>query len=530
MSNVVLIGFMGCGKSSVGALLAQQLGRPFKDLDDEIAGAAGRSVAAIFDAEGESGFRRREADCLHRLLATDGQVVAVGGGAPLNEDNWRRIREGNCVVALTAEPAELASRLNGAISRPLLKPDARTAIATLLPKRIHRYLEADLVVATDHRSAGSVAEQLASRLPAEGVERVQVDIPGAGHEIVIGHGLAHLVGPALRRSGAGNTVVLVTDPNVGKAHADHVLEALREAGCAPALFTVPVGEAAKQMDELARLYEYLAALRLDRGGALIALGGGAVGDLTGFAAATWLRGVRYVHIPTTLLAMVDSSIGGKTAINLPSGKNLVGAVHQPAAILCDLEYLGTLPEAEYRSGMAEVCKAAIIAEPAFADWLGASSARLQSRDPDAIGEAVRRAAAVKAVVVSDDPTEGGRRAILNYGHTIGHALERALGYGTIRHGEAVAWGMEAAAQLSLLTGRCGPDLPEQQRALLRAYGLLQTRPKASRRDLLDAMEHDKKSRNGVARWVLLRAFGDPEWGCQVDAQQVTAALDKVFES
>jgi len=252
--------------------------------------------------------------------------------------------------------------------------------------------------------------------------------------------------------------------------------------------------------------------------------------LTGVAAATWLRAIRYVQIPTTLLAMVDSSIGGKTAINLPSGKNLVGAVHQPAAIFCDLEYLTTLPEAEFRSGMAEVCKAAIIADPVFADWLGASAARLQSRDRDAIREAVRRAAAIKAVVVSEDPTEGGRRAILNYGHTIGHALERALGYGTIRHGEAVAWGMEAAAQLSVITGRCGPGLPEQQWALLRAYGLLETSPKVSRQDLLDAMEHDKKSRNGFVRWVLLRAFGDPEWGCQVDAEHMTAALDKVFES
>jgi 3-dehydroquinate synthase len=530
VSNVVLIGFMGCGKSSVGALLAQRLGWPFKDLDEEITGAAGRSVAAIFEAEGEAGFRRREADCLNRVLANDGQVVAVGGGAPLDDSNWRRIRDGNWVVALTAEPAELATRLNGATSRPLLEPDAWTAIATLLPKRVHRYLEADMVIATDHRSAGSVAEQLAGRLPAEGVERVQVNVPGAGHEIVIGRGLAHLVGPALRRSGAGNTVVLVTDPNVGRAHADHVLEALRPSGFTPALFTVPVGEAAKQMDELARLYEDLAALRLARDGALIALGGGAVGDLTGFAAATWLRGIRYVQIPTTLLAMVDSSIGGKTAINLPSGKNLVGAVHQPAAIFCDLEYLTTLPEAEFRSGMAEVCKAAIIADPVFADWLGASAARLQSRDRDAIREAVRRAAAIKAVVVSEDPTEGGRRAILNYGHTIGHALERALGYGTIRHGEAVAWGMEAAAQLSVITGRCGPGLPEQQWALLRAYGLLETSPKVSRQDLLDAMEHDKKSRNGFVRWVLLRAFGDPEWGCQVDAEHMTAALDKVFES
>ena len=350
MNNVVLIGFMGSGKSTVGPLLAERLGRLFRDLDDEIVAGAGRPVDVIFKDEGEVGFRGREADCLARALAGHGQVVAVGGGAPLVEENWKQIREGNCVVALTANPAVLAGRLNGSSSRPLLTPDAPAAIASLLPGRIGRYLEADVVVDTDARSPSAVALCVCGRIPSGGLHRVPVAMPGSRHEVVIGRRLAHLLPPALRRCGAGDAVLLVTDPAVGAAHAQPILEALAQAGFAVHLHTLPAGEDAKRMEALAGLYDRLAGLRLDRAGTLVALGGGTVGDVTGFAAATWLRGVRYVQVPTTLLAMVDSSIGGKTAINLSSGKNLVGAVHQPAAIFCDLDYLATLPDAEYRSG------------------------------------------------------------------------------------------------------------------------------------------------------------------------------------
>jgi 3-dehydroquinate synthase len=260
----------------------------------------------------------------------------------------------------------------------------------------------------------------------------------------------------------------------------------------------------------------------------VALGGGTVGDVTGFAAATWLRGIRYLQLPTTLLSMVDSSIGGKTAINLRSGKNLVGAVHQPVAIICDLNYLETLPEPEFRSGMAEICKAGMIADADFVGWLHESCARIQEGDTSALREMVSRAIAVKASVVRDDPRETGRRAILNYGHTVGHALERVLGYGRIRHGEAVAWGMEVAAELSASSGRCSPDLVSRQRELLRAFGLLQHRPKVNREKLHEAIAHDKKSRAGEIGWVLLTGVGQAEWGCRVDQEEVSAALDRVL--
>ncbi|HEY0491889.1 MAG TPA: 3-dehydroquinate synthase [Candidatus Dormibacteraeota bacterium] len=528
MNNIVLIGFMGSGKSTVGPLLAQRLNRPFREIDDEVAADAGRSVSQIFASEGEPGFRRREAACLARALAADGQVIAVGGGAPLSTDNWQRIRDGNSVVALTAGPSEILRRLNGTTGRPLLGSDARTAVATLLPQRIGRYLEADLVAATDGRPAEMVADELADRIPSSGLERIAVDVLGAQHEAVVGRNLGDLPGPALLRSGAKGTVVIVTDPAVAKAHAGPIVEGLARAGFTVQVHLLPAGESAKSIDAFSALLEGLGELRLDRSGALVALGGGTVGDVTGFAAATWLRGIRYLQLPTTLLAMVDSSIGGKTAINLRSGKNLVGAVHQPVAIICDLEYLETLPDAEFRSGMAEVCKAGMIADKAFVGWLRQSSGRIRERDVDALREMVSRAVAIKASVVRDDPRETGPRAILNYGHTVGHGLERVLGYGTIRHGEAVAWGMEVAAELSLSTDRCSPEVVRTQRALLQTFGLLEQRPRVPHSELLDAMAHDKKSNAGEIGWVLLQAIGQPEWGCRVDRVHVIAALDKVL--
>jgi 3-dehydroquinate synthase len=320
----------------------------------------------------------------------------------------------------------------------------------------------------------------------------------------------------------------VTDNVVADRHAQPLIDAISGAGLIGRLHLVPSGEDAKQPLVLTGIYEALAAAGIDRQGALIALGGGAVGDVAGFAAATWMRGIRYVQMPTTLLAMVDSSIGGKTAINLPAGKNLVGAVHQPSAIFCDLAYLATLPDEEYRASLAEVIKAAIIADRSFVDWLLANLPGVLRRKPPAVREAVGRAIAIKAAVVAQDPEEIGARAILNYGHTVGHALERAAGFGRLRHGEAVAWGMEVAALISVRTAVCPPESVTVQHSLLRDAGLLAERPAVAHADLIEAMRHDKKSRGGELRWVLLREIGRAEYGQSVDPSVVEAALAEVL--
>ena len=528
MNNVVLVGFMGSGKSTVGQHLAQRLERPFVDLDDVIEADAGRSVAEIFSSEGEAGFRERESRCLQRALERDGSVVAVGGGAPMREDNWARIRDGNCVVALMAEAGELARRLNGSSDRPLLQPGAPSVIASLLPSRLSRYLEADLIVETDGIDPVEVAERVHDRLSGGGLQRILIDVPGSPHEVTVGYGLTHLVPRALQRMKVSGTVVVISDERVADRHARPLIDALAADGITARLHMVPAGEAAKELAVLAGIYEALAAAGIDRQGALIALGGGAVGDVTGLAAATWMRGIRYLQLPTTLLAMVDSSIGGKTAINLPAGKNLVGAVHQPSAIFCDLDYLSTLPDEEYRASLAEVIKAAVIADRSFVEWLLANLPGVLRRKPTAVREAVGRAIAIKAAVVAQDPEEIGARAILNYGHTVGHALERAAGFGRLRHGEAVAWGMEVAALISVRTGVCAPESVAVQHSLLCDAGLLADRPAVAHADLIEAMRHDKKSRGGELRWVLLREIGRAEYGQLVDPSVVEASLAEVL--
>ncbi len=528
MNNVVLVGFMGSGKSTVGPHLARRMDRPFVDLDDVIEADAGRSVAEIFSSEGEAGFREREARCLQRALERNGSVVAVGGGAPMRDDNWERIRDGNCVVALTAEPDELARRLNGSSDRPLLQPGAPSVIAAVLPQRLSRYLEADVVIKTDGIPPSEVARQLRDRLSGSGLQRIRIDVLGSQHEVMVGHGLTHLVAGALLRMNVSGDVVVVSDERVGGRHAQPVIDALSGAGISGQLHLVPSGEAAKELTVLAGIYDALAAAGVDRRGALIALGGGSVGDVAGFAAATWLRGIRYIQVPTTLLAMVDSSIGGKTAINLPAGKNLAGAVHQPSAIFCDLDYLATLPDEEYRSALAEVIKAALIARRSFAEWLSANLPAVLSREPSLLREAVARAIGIKAAVVASDPNETGERAILNYGHTVGHALERALGFGQLRHGQAVAWGMEVAARISLLAGACTSEALAAQHVLLEEAGLLDDRPVVHHATLIDAMRYDKKSQSGEPRWVLLRDVGRADYGQRVDPSTVRTALAEVL--
>src|SRR2546429_5901548 len=423
---------MGSGKTTVGRALADQTRRSFIDLDEEIATDAGRSISEIFADEGEAGFRERESRGLERALRRDDAIIAAGGGAPLRDENWREMRSGNCVVALTAEPAELARRLNRPKGRPLLQPDIPSAIAALLPTRMARYLEADLVFSTDGKPAAEISRHIDARLPRGGLHRISIDVPGAAHEVTVGFHLTNLAAQALRRLAASRPIMVVSDSHAAGRHTDPLIEALMSAGISAAVHLVPAGEAAKELRTLSAIYGALAEDGIDREGVLVSLGGGSVGDVAGFAAATWMRGIRYVQMPTTLLAMVDSSIGGKTAINLPAGKNLAGAVHQPSAIFCDLDYLASLPNEEFRTSLAEVIKAAIIADRSFAKWLSANLPGVLSRDSSSIREAVARSIAIKATVVASDPTETGERAILNYGHTVGHALERVIGFGQVR--------------------------------------------------------------------------------------------------
>lgn len=343
------------------------------------------------------------------------------------------------------------------------------------------------------------------------MHRIIVSLGELSYPIVIGRGLLESLGAELRAAGVVGALALVQDATVAPLYGERVLRSLRDAGYPVTVIDVPSGEGSKSLEQLGELYAALASGGLDRGSAVVALGGGVVGDLAGFAAATYLRGIPFVQVPTTLLAQVDASVGGKTAIDLPAGKNLVGAFHQPRLVLIDLETLQTLPEADFRSGLAEVLKYGVIADAGLFEYLEVNRAAVLGHQLDALEHIVTRSCQIKADVVGADERESGLRAILNYGHTIGHAVEAVAGFGEYLHGEAVALGMHAAGYLSHRVGWLDAEDMARIDRLIVAYGLPTRLCGALSEDLLvDAMRRDKKTRGGEFRFVLARGIGQVE--------------------
>jgi len=358
---------------------------------------------------------------------------------------------------------------------------------------------------------------------------VPVQLGCRSYAIKIGAGLLARLGGECARLKLGARCAIITDTNVGRHYAKVTFNALATAGFSPSLIIVPAGETAKSLKTVQTCYDLLAAHRLERKSFIVALGGGVVGDLAGFVAATYLRGLAFVQVPTTLLAQVDSSVGGKVGVNLKAGKNLVGAFYQPRLVLCDLDTLKTLPEREYRAGLAEVIKYGIIYDAKLFAQLERDLPKLLRREAKPLADIIARCCEIKAEIVGQDEMEGGLRAILNFGHTIGHAIENISGYGKYLHGEAIAIGQVAAAMLS--AGRLG--LPE--RDVARVANLFQwTGLPVSirlgglqRKRLLAAMRLDKKVSGGEIKFVLARKIGRVVWGQRVPEDLLHQALDEI---
>jgi len=338
--------------------------------------------------------------------------------------------------------------------------------------------------------------------------RVEVPLAPAGYDVVYGEGAVDELPALLRARGIGGRVVVCTDDTVAALHGARFVDMLQQAGLDTLRWSMPPGEAHKTLDTVARLYDWLAARQVERGDSIVAFGGGVVGDLSGFAAATYLRGLRLVQVPTTLVAQVDSTVGGKVGVDLPAGKNLVGAFHQPALVVADPILLRTLPPREWRAGLAEVIKHGVIGGDEVLDLLARERDRVLARAPEIVAEVVARAVRVKIDVVRQDPLEMGLRRVLNYGHTLGHAVERVAGYGVVLHGEAVAWGMAAAARIGADVGTCDVSFVDWQDDLLRGYGLLDGLPPLDAAALVAATRLDKKSVAGRINWVLPRRAGE----------------------
>jgi 3-dehydroquinate synthase len=357
------------------------------------------------------------------------------------------------------------------------------------------------------------------------MDAVRVNLKGRGYEIFVGPDLLRRAGDLIRPLALGRRLALVTHPALSETHgyAPAVADSLRQAGHEVSLVTVPPGEESKSLDQAAHLCRELVRVGLDRGSAILALGGGVIGDLAGFVAATLFRGIAFVNLPTTLLAQVDSSVGGKTGVNLPEGKNLVGTFYQPRLVLADVLTLKTLPAREFRSGLAEVVKHAMIADAEFFGALERDAERVLARDAEILQTIVAKNCAIKARMVEQDEREAGVRAVLNFGHTVGHAVEAALGYGAVTHGEAVAYGMLVATALSVRRGLCPRQDAARLGSLLRRFALIPASPPSP--EVLETyMVRDKKTRDGVLQFVLTPGVGGVTLAPVSDRNELREAL------
>jgi len=522
VTNIVLTGFMGTGKTVVGREVARRLGRPFVDMDAVIEARAGKPISRIFAEEGEPVFRQMESDLCGELAGQDGAVIATGGGALVNPANREALAASSVLVCLQAGVDEILERVGEAEDRPLLSvQDPGGEVRQLLAARRDAYAVIPWQVDTNGRTPSQIADEI---VVLASCRTLPVATPGGRYDIHIGSGTLRYLGGALRAAGVPEStrVAVVSNTTVGPLYIDAVQAALARHGFSPFSCILPDGEEHKTLATVHDLYEQLLAGYLDRSGVVLALGGGVTGDMAGFAAATFMRGVRFVQVPTTLLSMTDASVGGKTGVDLPQGKNLVGAFKQPELVFIDLDVLETLPVPEQRSGMAEVLKHGVIGDAALFHELAAVDLGAVHVTPDLLARCIQ----VKNEIVQQDPFERGMRAVLNLGHTTGHALERLSGF-SMRHGEGVAIGMIAAARISEALGRAVPGLVDEMAGVLSAAGLPVTCPALPATSITTAMRHDKKRRGKRLRWVLPTEIGTVVLADNVPEAVVLAVLHEM---
>ena len=529
---ILLVGLMGAGKSAIGRRLAARLGLPFRDADAEIEAAAGMSIPEIFARLGEPAFRDGERRVIARLLAGPPMVIATGGGAFIDPATREAARRLATSIWLRVPHPILVRRVSGREGRPLLAGrNPAEVLVQLAAVRDPVYAQADIVVdCSDEPADGTTGRVLAALLAHVRPARVKVALQARSYDVLIGPGLAGRAGSHAAPLLGGRRALVVTDRTVAGLHLAALRANLAETGFLVSEAIVPAGEGSKSFAVLEAVLRQALDGGIDRRGAVFGLGGGVVGDLSGFAAAILLRGVDFVQVPTSLLAQVDSSVGGKTGINVPEGKNLVGAFHQPKLVLADTAVLATLPRRELAAGYAEIFKAGLIADPHLAAWCEANAQKLLAGDAGLLAEAVASAVAFKAGVVAADEFErdpAGGRALLNLGHTFAHAFEAEFGFdGTLLHGEAVGLGLCLAFALSARLGLCPGQDAGRVRGHIAGCGLPATvaalgRPVSAAR-LVGHMRKDKKVRDGRMVFILARGIGQAFVATDVEE---TAVLD-----
>ena len=546
--NIYLTGFSGSGKTTVGKQVAAMTGWTYRDTDDEIVAATGRAIEDIFRQDGEAAFRKLERGVLESVSQDERQVVSTGGGIVLGERNRRTMDATGIIVCLEARADTIFRRLSGPdethvkqVVRPLLRDsDPLHRIISLKSERQSMYALAHWTVHTDDLSVIEAASEVvrardicsnrASAAPARDADLAATVRTSSGdYPVWVGWGLSHTIGERVKTLIDPGAAYVITD-NLVHRHARTVQMSMEAAGVPSHIFVMESGERHKSLDTLSHIYKWLADRKAERRHLIVAVGGGVVADVAGYAAATYLRGMPVVQAPTTLVAMMDASVGGKTAVDLPQGKNLVGAFKQPEFVLADVETLSTLPERALVSGWAEAIKHALILDEPLLRVFEENVDAIGALEPETSSDALRRSVAIKADVVSRDERETlGVRALLNYGHTTAHALEAVTGYERYLHGEAVSIGMMAAANISSGMGMLSDDDVLRQRSVLEAYGLPLKYRDSDPSAIRDAMSMDKKTVGGRIRWVLLDAIGNAVTRSDVPPELINRALREVSE-
>ena len=526
-SNIFITGFSGSGKTTVGREVARRLGWRFVDTDDEIVRIAGKSVEAIFEDGGEDHFRRLERESLEAVSNGDRQVVSTGGGIIMDDGNRRVMKCNGAVVCLEARPETIYRRLeaerhegHGPVVRPMLAAsDPLARIRSLKAERQFNYTLAHWTVHTDHLTPAQAAKEVVkawtmlsspTHIPTgqdHGDLAAVVRTSSGDYPVWVGWGILDELGERVRQILSPPVAYIVTDEGVHR-QARRAQMSMEAAGVPTHMFLIPPGERSKTLETAQHIYRWLAGRKAERGHLVLAVGGGVVGDLAGLVAATYLRGMPFAQVPTSLLAMMDAAIGGKVAVDLPQGKNLVGAFYQPRFVLTDVQTLRTLPQRELTSGWAEAIKHGLILDERLLRTFEEQRDPILALEPEVATEVTRRSVAIKADVVSRDEKETlGVRVLLNYGHTIGHAIEAATGYGSFLHGEAVSVGMMGAAYIGHAMGMMSAEEVDRQRAVLEGFGLPLSCEGVDVAAVTEAMRSDKKTSAGSIRWVLLDRIG-----------------------
>lgn len=508
MKSIVLSGFMATGKSTVARALAARLGRPLVDTDDEIVKLAKKSISDLWREEGEAKFRARERDLVATLLADRApRVIAFGGGTVTNRETRRLALDRALVVTLTALPETSVDRAGPLENRPnLATTDPVARAKELVEARAAAYAECHLSLTTDGMPVDAIVDAivpLTTRAPIAiplGTRSYVVDVVD-DHPDALTDAVARL---------APSSVMVVTDSNVHRARGKALHAALDALAVPWTELTLAPGESYKNLASVSAIWDAGLGAGLDRESVIVAFGGGVVGDLAGFAASSLLRGVRFVGVPTTLLSMVDASVGGKTGFDHAAGKNLIGSFHQPSAVIADLAHLKTLPARDLTCGFAEIVKIALTRDADFFRHIESTAARAKSGDHVILVEYIRRAIELKAAIVRDDERETGERAILNFGHTVGHALEAHGGFAKHRHGEAVAIGMLVELAIGSERGLSPKDLSTRTRSVLANLGLPTSVPQAELEAAWSYISADKKRSGGCLKLPLPTELGRAE--------------------